>query len=269
MANMSYISLGVLGILISLAICYLILSRFMDKKSLYTVFSTVFVLLLVLAAKIIFLNHSTKKGDIVEYGKLKYPFFELISEASPTDFERYVASVKNADQNTAALLTGAFINSEFVKYSQVASNKSLYNFFQKTLADYKIINEKNPILVLQLTFISKFKDKINFSEVELYVKDYAEDMLKLKGEVITSGIKDPHPITNEERDRAKNILQEIILSVQTTYGDEVVKQTLLHPEDPTLDPKTSAAIIIAIFEGILARNEDDAGIVIKQLIQSS
>ena len=55
----------------------------------------------------------------------------------------------------------------------------------------------------------------------------------------------------------------------TKYGEKKVEMTFQHPDDPALDKKTAAEIIMTFYQLLVERGEKDTGLVIRYISSSN
>ncbi|MDR3477318.1 MAG: hypothetical protein P4M14_04735 [Gammaproteobacteria bacterium] len=196
---------------------------------------------------------------------------DLMAKKSPEKFNRYIEKVKqsllhHADKNKTFYYTNEYINSVFSESIPYASNKSLYVFFQNELEIDKKLFLVDPHLVLYIEFIDQFKTKTDPGTILSVTGDrLIENSARLKEAVIQSALESPEPpLTNVENNRAAQSVDAISAKLTEVYG----KETLLNfnrAEDPTIDQKKTAEAIMRFYSEILARGEDEAGLIFRYL----
>ncbi len=204
----------------------------------------------------------------------RYPVFELLAEKDPDNYKVFIAKLKSdmlakSSQYNEFKDVGTFLNTEMVKYSQSASNESLYNFAKTILNFYNKLIDINPVYILNLEFPEKFGEKIDFPGLESASKDNTQEIILAKESIIRSAVDDPQPALDAEQvQQAQTIFRQIITELVNKYGKDVVLATFQHPEDDSTDQKTAATIIIQFYSKLVSRGETDAGIVLKYLFKA-
>lgn len=195
------------------------------------------------------------------------PFINLIAEKAPNEFNAYLAKIKNnivsdGDTNNEIYYTSELINTLLIKYGPVASNESLYRYLKSDIEFNKKLFTIDPILVLFHEFPDKFLGKIDLNKYS--ANEFENNMLGAIEEVIQSGIESPQALpSNKDIDRAKTLFREILDKLSTKYGSATVLVALQTPENVSVNKKTAAEIIIALSEEILAKGQNDAGLLLK------
>jgi hypothetical protein len=206
--------------------------------------------------------------------KTRYPVFELLAEKSPDDFNAFVTKIKSDILTSPSNYnefrdTGNFLNSEMIKYSQTATNESLYNFARVISDFYGKLFQINPVFILNLEFPEKFQDQINFNELEKASRGEIAQVTSAKEGVIRSALDEPQPVlSKEESQKAQAIFRQIITNLVDKYGKNTVLASFQHPEDAATDKKTAATIIMEFYNDLIARGEMDTGIVLKYLFKA-
>ena len=204
----------------------------------------------------------------VEYALRKQnPFMNLVAEKSPNEFNAYVKKIKHnllthGNPNNDVIYTSELINDLLIKYGPVASNESIYQYLQSDIDFEKKLLAINPVLVLFHVFPDKFKDKVDLQKYN--INEIKNNMLSSVEAVIKSGMEHPEPLpTAEEIAKAKVLFSGIIAELAKKYGPEKLTEALKHPDDPSIDKKTVAEIVIDLSEATLAKGKDDVGLILK------
>jgi len=204
----------------------------------------------------------------------RYPVFELLAEKDPGNYRVFMDKLKSdmmlkSSQYNEFKDVGTFLNAEMVKYSQSASNETLYSFAKTILNFYNKLIDINPAYILNLEFPEKFGDKIDFNGLEAASKDHTQEIILAKESIIRSAVDDPQPALNtEQTQQAQTIFRQIITELVSQYGKDIVLATFQHPEADSTDQKTAATIIIQFYSKLVSRGETDAGIVLKYLFKA-
>lgn len=194
-------------------------------------------------------------------------FLDLIAEQSPYEFNDYVSKVKKniisrGDPTNEAYYAAELINSLLMKYGPIASDESLYNYLRSDIEFDKKLFAIDPVLVLFQEFPDKFADKIDLSKYS--VNDLKNDMLGAVEKVVESGIKNPHPLpTTEDMALAEGVFRGILADLGKKYGQTTLATALQRPEDPAVDKKIAAQIIMDISDAIFSKGEETTGLLLR------
>lgn len=194
-------------------------------------------------------------------------FINLVAEKSPDDFNRYLAKAKkniieNGDPINEVYYASRLINTLLMKYGPIASDDSLYAYLKSDIEFDRKLFSIDPILVLFQEFPEKFADKIDLKKYSS--NELKNEMLAAVEKVVESGIKHPHPLPNKQDiTKAESIFRNILADITTKYGENNVKAALQHPENPAVDKKMAAEIIMAISEAIYAKGKETAGLLLR------
>jgi hypothetical protein len=195
------------------------------------------------------------------------PFIKLIATQAPDEFNAYVTKIKNniitkGSPDNDVYYTAELINALLLKYGPRASNESLYHYLQSDIELDKKLFAIDPNLVLFHEFPALFKGKIDFNKYNAI--HFKENMLQAVEEVITSGIQHPQPLpTLQDKVKAEKMFQGMIAELAKKYGADKVTATFQHPQDPSVDKKMAAEIMMALSEEILAQGQDTVGLLLR------
>lgn len=198
------------------------------------------------------------------------PFMNMLAKNSPQEFNLYIAKVKanilaNGDKSNNIYYSSELINSILIKYGSIASNDSLYQYLVTNLTLDKKLLSIDPMLVLAVEFPEKFKGKID--PTLLNVTGKTQSLLDAKIAVIQSAMEHPAaPLTDADKQHATDLLREVITDLSKQYGAQTIANALQHPDDPAVDKKAAAQIIISFYEDILAKGKDNAALIIKLML---
>lgn len=203
----------------------------------------------------------------------KHPIFEYLAKNSPADFNAYITQIKadilsEVDVNKKVETdTSVFINNELKKYSQTASNQSIFDYTTAIYNLYKKQIEIDPVLVLS----TEFPDK--FSHQDISIKEDAEDreqLLAAKEEIIKSAIENPQPpLSDADKQQAKLIMQSILIDLANKYGKDKVLAIFQNPDNPTVDKKEAATVLLEFYNELLTKGVADTGLVIKYTLSGN
>jgi hypothetical protein len=206
--------------------------------------------------------------------KSEDPVFALLAEKSPIEFNQYIARIKTNfvedNGNKVPYYTGEYIYSQLKKYSPHAATQSFYDLAKATIALYSKIFAKDPGMVLTVEFNLQTVEPLDFKALGKTYNDALNPVATAKIMIIENAIKNPQPLLSKsDKERAKAIIHNILAKLSINYGDNVVTATFSHPNDPTLNRKLAAEIIIQFYQMLLDRGKDDAGLVIKYIFTTS
>lgn len=204
----------------------------------------------------------------------KYPIIDLLAQKSPEEFNAYVKKEKNEiiksgndKNNLTTFYTIEFLDSQVAKYSQIATNQSLYEFMQSRLNLFKMLIDTNPELILRLEFPRKYVDETNASLEKL--DEFYNKTMQNSENVIKSALETPQtPPTEQDSKKAVTILRNIATGLTKKFGKENVLLTFQDPTTPSLDKTIAANILISLYEDILATGVNDTGTVVKYVFRS-
>lgn len=206
--------------------------------------------------------------------KSEDPIFALLAQKSPLDFKQYIAKIKNdfitEDGNKVPFYTGEYIYSQLKKYSPHATTQSFYDLAKATADLYTKIYAHNPDLVLTIEFNLQEIQPLNFSAMSNTLSQAFYPVTSAKIMIIKAAINNPQPeLSAADKERAQAIIQNIMRKLSVNYGSNVVADTFNHPNNPTLDHKIAAEVIIQFYQMLLNRGKEDAGLVAKYIFTAS
>lgn len=197
--------------------------------------------------------------------KLQYPFMTYLEMKAPVDFNAYMHQIRenvkeNKNQNNEIYYQSELLNTLLLKYGPLASNKSLYEYIRENVSFDKTLMKIDPAYVLYHEFPDKFiKSDISFDKLDR--DKYILDTFNAVEPVIRSGIENPQKFPDaQEQKQAMTLFRQVVEQLSKKYGEKTVIATLQNPADPQLNRETSAEIIIAFFDGIVAKGEDSAAL---------
>jgi hypothetical protein len=192
---------------------------------------------------------------------------DLIATQSPAEFNAYVSKAKHniltrGNPDNELSYTIEFVSHAMTKYSQNASNKSLYDYLKADNDLDKKLFETDPVLVLANEFPDMFMSTIDPTKLfENGSEEYFKATLNAAENVIKSSIKNSQPsLTKEDIQKAEAVFRDVISTLSDKYGEKIVLSALQHPNDPSLDKTLVAKILISFNDEILARGENDVGV---------
>lgn len=201
-------------------------------------------------------------------------FFDLLAKKSPQAFKEYIDKTKkdithNDSQNVIAY-TSELVSSQMTKYGAQATNEAIYNQVKATIDYYNKLDAINPVLVLFLEYPNIFADKLSENEIELVAEGPENPIPAANQNIIKSALETPQPpLSQADMIKAQTILNNIIETLSTKYGEKEVEMTFQHPDDAALDKKTAAEIIIKFYQLLAERGEKDTGLVIRYISSSN
>lgn len=204
----------------------------------------------------------------------QYPIMELLANKAPDDFRAYINREKSdivkygVKNSRPTLATIEFLDAEIAKYSQVATNQSLYDFMKTRLEVFQEIVKEDPTLVLRLEFPHKYIDT-NDKSIGKFTDQYNKNMVAAEN-VIKSALETPQtPPTPEDNKKALALLKIIATDLAVKYGKENVMMTFDDPSNPNLDKTTAAKILLSLYEDIIAKGVNDSAMIVKYVFQNS
>lgn len=201
-----------------------------------------------------------------KYLSTEYPLINYAAIHSPEEFKIFMDKVRadiqknNNDLNKEIYYQSELLNALLLKYGPYASDESLYHFLQASVAYDKKLFAIDPALVLFHEFPEKFSNTpLDFTKINR--DEYLNVTFEAMENVIKSGAENPRAVsTADETKQAMIIFREVVEALSQKYGAKVVIATLQNPNDQTLDKNTSAEIVMAFFEGIIAKGQNNAGL---------
>lgn len=199
------------------------------------------------------------------------PIFSILAYKSPVEFNSYILNVKKSilrdgSEHEVIYYTSNFLNTELLKFSQNASNLSLYDYAVTTVNFYTKLYNTDPILVLNMEFPGIYYQNTNYQKLDRASIGFISTILTAKRDIIKSAIDNPQPkMSKENVERAKLVLRNIFRTLSEEYGSRDVINTFNRPNELSLNKKVAAKIIIQFYQEIINHGEDDAGIVIKYI----
>lgn len=261
-------AIGILAViaLLSIVIGFLLFRLLTKNKIVITLFTLVFtIVILALALAYIIPNYNVWAYENAI--KIKYPFIALLKEKSTDDYNAYMVKVKNDMHTNPSMVnndTTTFVNDQLAKFSQHATNKSLCDYAKARIDFYKKTINTKPEYVLFIEFPKHFQGTFDERDLNNAIKDTVNTIFQAKGDVIASAINNPQPaLSADDVQKAKTLLQQIGRDLAIKYGKDPVVLTFEHPESPSLDKTTGAAIVISLYEMITALSEEDCGLILK------
>ncbi|VVC76616.1 hypothetical protein AQUSIP_19390 [Aquicella siphonis] len=199
------------------------------------------------------------------YIRTQYPFVSYLETQSPVDFGAYMSQIrdnvkKNKNLNNEIYYQSELLNTLLLKYGPVASHKSLYDYLKQNVEYDKKLIKIDPVYVLYHEFPDKFiRSDINFDKLDR--DEYIMESFNAVEPVIKSGVESPQKMpSDDEQKQAMVTFRKVVDDLSKKYGAKTVVETLQNPADTKLDKETSAKIIIAFFEEIIAKGEENAGL---------
>jgi|GEM_PF-3184826 hypothetical protein len=196
------------------------------------------------------------------------PFFNLVKDKSPSEYNAYIAKIKEnikakGDLSNEIYYETDFINALLIKYGPMASNQSLYKYLKSSVSYDKALVQVDPVLVLYHEFPEKFANqKIDFKNIN--VNEYKNAILDAAEDAVTSGMTQPQPLpTADETKKAMMMFRDVVQDLSKKYGSKTVITILQQPNNPALDRKQAAEIVIAFFDAIVAKGQNDAALFLK------
>ncbi|WP_019215522.1 hypothetical protein [Legionella tunisiensis] len=156
------------------------------------------------------------------------------------------------------------------KYGAQATNEAIYKQVKATIDYYNKLDTMNPVLVLFMEYPNIFADKLDANQIELVAEDPENPIPAANQNIIKSALETPQPpLSKTDITHAQTILNKIIELLSTKYSEKEVEMTFQYPDDPSLDKKTAAEIIITFYQLLAERGEKDTGLVIRYISSSN
>lgn len=263
-----YLVVGVLTALIVGGLQYYFHNK--PKNSLWiTFFAVAFVLLMIKLYGLPYYQAWTFESDL----RKEAPFFDLLAKKSPTEFKEYIEKTKkdiiHNDSKNVIPYTSEFVSSQMTKYGVQAPDPAIYKQVKATIDYYNKLYAIDPVLVLFLEYPNIFADQLSAHQLDLVDEGPDNPIPDANQNIIKSALETPQPpLTKGEIIQAQTLLNEIIESLVAKYGEKNVETTFQHPNDPSLDKKTAAEIIIKFYQLLAEKGEKDTGLVIRYISSS-
>lgn len=256
-----------LGIL-SVAIFYFFANLLIKNEWILKILSVILFLVIFYAAKT-FLIPYYQAFTFEEKIKKNYPIYNLIANIDPNDFNIYISKVKQnilskGNPNNEIFYAHQLVDSVFEKKILNASNKSIYNFVKIQQQLNQELVKTNPTLLLFKEFPDNFRKLVDLNHLSILI---SKDLLSAKEAVIRSAIENPQPLLTEtEKSTATKLITEILNVMEKQYGTDLVNKTFYRPEDPSLNRAIEAELIVAFYNAVLSKGEENTGLIIKTLV---
>lgn len=237
-------------------------------KIITALLSNLFIILLIAASVCIYYYFPYYKAWYAEHTiRSQSPFFELVAKSAPYEFNQYIDKVKNniiqgGNATNEIYYTSEFLHALLLKYGSKASDQSLYEYLKSDIQFDQQLIAIDPVLVLFHEFPIQMRGKIDIKKFnEMSIKN---NMITAIENVITSGINASQPApTHEDIAKAQAMFQDILANLSAKYGNTLVATTFKTPDDPTLDKKTAAEMMIELSQDILAKGETTVGMMLR------
>jgi hypothetical protein len=234
---------------------------------------TVLVITLAMGLTKVYLIPYYRATTYVSFIKNDDPVIDLISTQYPTLFNTYIHNVKKSllaheSKDVVLLYKVDLLNEVFALTLMKASNASIYNYYKTELDLYKNLYAIDPKLVLFLEFSGQFAHKPNPTLIITLGggDDMMQQLITAKENIVTNAINHPQPIlTNSQNTQAGEMIAAIFAKIATDFGDQTFTNVTTKPDDPSVDPRTAALLVISFYGDILATGEDKAGMIFKYL----
>jgi hypothetical protein len=201
------------------------------------------------------------------------PIVDVIAKNCPFEFQAYLAKVKksiyeNGDQSRVAYFTNQLISRAVQQYLPVASNASVYEFSKIELAFDEKLLKLDPKLVLYVELGNQYSSMNDDGAILNVFNDPAmlTDVVNAQKKLIESAIAHPEPpLTEPQRLTAAAMMADIHANLVKTYGADTLKRVEQNPNDPALDKRKAAEVIMSLYRQIIATGPENAGIIWKYL----
>ena len=208
--------------------------------------------------------------------KQKYPLYSTIATYYPTEYSEFLERMKNNIIKHGGLgneisSSATLVNYAIEKSLSFASVKDIYNYLKTNYQFEKKLYSINPIFVLAIESPARVPSKYSLSLILSSIPESdINEIMKAKAKLIESGSKDRAPIklSDAEIERATESIQQIMTSLVEKYGKEAVNDTFTGTT-PFKDPILSAQITLSFYELLLAKSEEEGGLLFKILYMPS
>lgn len=208
--------------------------------------------------------------------KQKYPFYSTIATYYPAEYNEFLKEMKkdilngDADQSSEVRLSNTLVNYAIQQSVPYASVKVIYNNIKIRYQVEKKLYSINPILVLVLESPARLATQYSISSLVASIpQNDLNEIMNANAKMIESGSKDRKPIKmlDDEIKKATETFQEMIDSLIKTYGIDAVRDTFLSTA-PFKEPEKSAQIMLSFDELLLAKGQEEGGLLFKIVSQS-
>jgi hypothetical protein len=254
---------------------YAIFCRFLKNISAIRLLTMLVVIFTMLMTK--FYVIPLYSAEIYEiFLKSDEPVFELIAEKFPREFQTYIDKVKecivsNNNEDYLIIYKLEFLNSIFIKEISLASNVSIYHYYQVQYKIDETLFKVDPRLVLFLEFSNKYTKKPNPSLIiTIAGQDLTEQIIAAKEAVIMSALIMPEkPITADEKEAANAMIDTILADLSDNFGEKTVTELDTHISDVALSKESTvlyATILLEFYQKILSSGQNNVGIIYRYLM---
>jgi hypothetical protein len=210
-------------------------------------------------------EHNLKRQD---------PAMRIIARQFPNEFHDYIDEakrklIKYKEDTTLFNEKLLFLHKLSRQMLPKASNQSIYAFYQASLSLDIALFGTAPELVLYLEYSDQYQNKPKPSLILLIAgKPLVTNVIIALETMIVSAIENPQPLLTEtERKRASELIFQTVVSVSKEFGADNLSSFLQDPDNPALNSKVGALIVMSFAKNILDHGPDDTGIAYKYLFQ--
>lgn len=204
--------------------------------------------------------------------KHKYPIYSTIATYYPKEYNEFLEKMKkntieNGSLENEIRYSATLANYATEKSIPFASAKNIYNYLNINYQFEKKLYSINPILVLAIESPTRVPSQHSLSSILRSIPESdLTKVLQAKAELIESGSKDRKPInfSDAEIERTTESIKQILASLTEKYGEETVNDTFT-ATTPFKNQTQSAQVMLSFYELILAKGEEEGGLVFKIL----
>lgn len=208
--------------------------------------------------------------------KQKYPMYSIIATYYPKEYNEFLERMKKNMIEHGGLDNEIYSSATLANYATeksipFASTKDIYNYLTIYYQFEKKLYSINPILVLAIEFPTRVPSQYSLSSILNSIPENdIIGIMQAKAKLIESGSKDKTPtkFSDAETERATENFKQIMTSLTDKYGEEIVNDTFT-ATTPLKNPTQSAQLMLSFYELILAKGEEDGGLLFKYLYMRS
>ena len=261
---------GLIGLFTYLIVYFLL--RMVSVKKIVAVIVAVIAVVAAIMLSEMFSRPIYMQWRYEEHLKAKYPLINFAAVYTPQEFAEFmdkvhenIKSIKDPDQEIN--YQSELLSTMLLKYGPHASDESLFHYLQASVDYDKKLILIDPVYVLYHEFPEKFENqKMDFSKLDK--EEYLKQTFSAVEAVVKSGTEQPRALpTDDEFKKVMMMFRDIVETVSQKYGKELVIATLQNPTDKSLDKLTSANIVIAFFEAVIAKGQADASLFMRVTLE--
>ncbi len=208
--------------------------------------------------------------------KQKYPMYSTIATYYPKEYNEFLERMKkiiieHGSLDNEVSYSATLSNYAAEKSIPFASTHDIYNYLKINYQVEKKLYSTNPILVLAMEFPTRLPSQYSLSSTLSSIPESdIMEIMQAKTKLIESGSKDRTLIkfSDAEIKRATEGIKQIMVSLTEKYGEGAINDTFT-ATTPIKDPTQSAQVMLSFYELILAKGEEESGLLFKILYMLS